>query len=200
MALGDPYATDVELKARLDITANTYDDEIDAALAAASAGVGQYCRRQFNQTDTASARVFYPGSCTRALVDDFHTITDLAIATGIGGVYPTAWTAADYQLEPLNGTVAGETGWPYDTIVAVGARTFPTSRVPPLRVTAQWGWAAVPAPVKAATLILASELLKLREAPFGVVGFGDFGVVRVQQNRKVVELLAPYRNQPILVG
>jgi hypothetical protein len=203
MALGDPYATATELKARLEITVTTYNNEIDDALAAASRDVEKYCRRQFNKTTTATARVFHPTSCVRADVDDFHTTTDLAIATDSGddGTYETTWVAADYQLEPLNGIVDGESGWPYRGIVAAGSRTFTAAgRRPPLQVTAQWGWTAVPAPVKAATLILAGELFKLREAPFGVVGNGDFGVVRVQNNRKVSELLMKYRHQPILVG
>lgn len=203
MALGDPYATATELKARLDITVTTYNLEIDDALAAASRDVEHYCHRQFNKTTSATARVFHPMSCRRADVDDFHTVTDLVIATDNGddGTYETTWAAADYQLEPLNGIVDGESGWPYRSIVAAADRTFTAyGRRPPLQVTAQWGWNAVPAPVKAATLILAAELLKLREAPFGVVGTGDFGVVRVQNNRKASALLNPYRHQPILVG
>lgn len=202
MALGDSYATSTELKARLDITVATYDTEITAALATASRDVDHWCRRQFNKTTTAAARVFHPQDGDLALVDDFHTTTDLAIATDDGddGTYETSWTATDYQLEPLNGVVDGESGWPYWRIAALG-NVFPVgTRRPSLEVTAQWGWTAVPASVKTATLILAAENFKLREAPYGVVGAGDFGVVRVQNNRKAAALLAPYRRNPVLVG
>lgn len=203
MALGDSYATAAELKSRLTVTVDTYDTQAAAVLSSASREVDQWCRRQFNKTTTASARVFYPESCRLAVVDDFHTTTDLAVATDTGddGTYETTWASTDYQLEPLNQMLDGESGWPYWRIRAVESRLFPTSgRRAPLQVTAQWGWNAVPAGVKEATLILAAEMLKLKDAPFGVAGFGEFGAVRVRNNPKAMGLLQPYRRTPVLVG
>jgi hypothetical protein len=48
--------------------------------------------------------------------------------------------------------------------------------------------------------MLAEETFKLKDAPFGVAGFGDFGVVRVRENPAVARLLAPYKRYPMLVA
>ena len=203
MALGDPYATTAELKARMDIADTDDDTRLDDALAAASREIETWCRRQFNDAGTPSARLYQPRTCDRLIVDDFSTTTGLVISTDPGGdgTYETTWTASDYLLEPLNGIVSGQTGWPYWRIRAAGSYTFPTGAVrPAVQVTARWGWTAVPAPVKEACLISAAEAFKLGDAPFGVAGFGEFGSVRVRMNSRAQSLLAPYRRDPVLVG
>jgi hypothetical protein len=194
MALGGNYASLPELKDRLGIADTVDDDRCNDALASASREIESACGRQFNQATSATARIYYPRDACRAAVDDFYTVTGLVVATDEGddGTYETTWAAADYQLEPLNGVFDGEQGWPYFEIRAV-SRWFPTLvRRAPLQVTAQWGWAEVPAPVRQACLILASETLKLKDAPFGVAGFGEFGAVRVRDNPMVAKKLAPY--------
>lgn len=203
MALGDPYATAEEFRARMSLVEDEELDEsesgrIDTVLDAASREIESYCRRQFNQTDTTSARVYRPRSPRLLVVDDFHTTDGLVVATGTDGTYPTTWTA--YQLEPANGIVSGQTGWPYWRLRPTGGRWFDVCGQPTVQVTAQWGWAAVPAAVKEACLIAAAELFKLGDAPFGVAGFGEFGPVRVRMNSRAQTLLAPYRLAPILVG
>jgi hypothetical protein len=61
-----------------------------------------------------------------------------------------------------------------------------------VRDTARWGWTAVPAPVKEATLALAEETFKMKDAPFGVAGMGEFGAIRVRANPRIVTMLSPY--------
>lgn len=193
--IGDSYASLPELKERLGIADTVDDDRGNDALASASRAIESACNRQFNKTTSATARVFYPHNERWATVDDFHTTTGLVIATDQGddGTYELTWTATDYQLEPLNGIVGGEQGWPYFKIRAMRSRWFPTWGIrAPIQVTAQWGWTAIPAPVKESCLILASEGLKLKDAPFGVAGFGEFGAVRVRDNPMVARKLAPY--------
>jgi hypothetical protein len=195
MALGDSYASVEELKNRLGITDNNDDGRVGDALSSVSREIEGTCGRQFNKTTSASARIFYPHDACWATVDDFHTTTGLVIAVDQGddGTYETAWVAADYQLEPLNGVVDGEQGWPYFKIRAMSSQVLPTGvRRAPLQVIAQWGWAAVPAPVKEACLILAAETFKLKDAPFGVAGFGEFGALRVRDNPMAAKKLAPY--------
>jgi hypothetical protein len=64
-----------------------------------------------------------------------------------------------------------------------------------VRVTAVYGWPAVPAEVNMATVIQASRLFKRLDAPLGVMGFGDMGVVRVSRyaDPDVEQLLSPFR-------
>ncbi|MEV2277711.1 hypothetical protein AB0I72_19205 [Nocardiopsis sp. NPDC049922] len=197
MALGDDYATLSELKDwfRPTIVDTADDDRLTAALTAASRGVEKFCRRQFNQTATATARRYRPTSAALVMVDDFHTITDLVVETDTtgDGTFDTTWTSADYELEPLDGLQDGVEGWPFWRVRAVSDRAFPAGRRTTVRVTAQWGWAAVPDPVAEATLVTAADLFKMSDAPFGVHGSDDFGLIRVRENYRALTLLAPYR-------
>lgn len=202
MALGDSYATLTELKDRLGISDAVDDTKLTTILAVASRGVESECRRQFNDAGSATARVFYPKTTWSAYVDDFSTTTGLAIATDSGwdGTFDITWTTAEYELQPLNGIVDGTTGWPYHHIVAV-TRWFPIwSYRASLQVTARWGWTAVPAPVKEATLILAEDLFKLKDSPFGAGGYGDYGRIKARGNPEVCLRLAPYVRSPVLVA
>lgn len=202
MALGDDYASVDALKARLNIPDTQDDTQLNSALATASRGIEHFCNRQFNQTSSPVPRQFNPRHWWIAEVDDIADTSDLEIATDLGddGTFGTVWNSHDYQLEPLSQVVAGVEGWPYWKIRAVEAKWFPQLRRGGLRVTATWGWPSVPAPVKEAALIVAEETFKLKDAPFGVAGFGEFGSVRIRQNPKVAQMLAPYRRDPVLVG
>lgn len=206
---GSSYATLAELKTRLGSPAGADDAALQNALDSVSRGIDRCCDRQFNNAGTVSARLFYPDTPYRAEVDDFSTSTGVIVQTDDGGdgTYSTTWVAStDYQLEPLNTIVDGESGWPYFVITAVGGRTFPTlrhraaSRRAPIQLTAQWGWAAVPARIKEATLIAAEELYRMKDAPFGVAASAEWGVMRVRENPYVQSLIAPYRRYPVLVG
>lgn len=206
MALGDSYATLAELRSRVGLAASdptTDDTRLTAALAVASRGIEKQTHRQFNTAGAATARVFYPKTYWRAEVDDFSAVTSIKTDLGNDGTYEETWASTDYQLEPLNGVVDGESGWPYWNIRAVGSKTFPCVDVltrAPVEVNATWGWAAVPAPIKEACLILAEEIFKLADSPFGVGGYGQFGIVRARENPMVWARIRPYVRDLILVG
>ena len=211
IALGDPYATKAELKGYVEHFTDAVDDtQLDEVLLQASRAVEHTCRRQFNKATSATARYFYPEDPSLTNLDnegmhDFWTTSSLVIATDSAGdgTYATTWASTDYQLEPLNGIVDGESGWPYYRIRAVGNNTFGTwdvTTIAPLKVTAQWGWNAVPTQVKVACIYLAMETFKLKGAPFGVANFDQFGPIRVRDNPRVMAMLQPYIWQPILVG
>lgn len=201
MALGDSYATLAELKTRLGITDTNDDTVLTAALASASRAIGKYCRRQFNDAGAVSARYFYPMSRFLVEVDDFSTTTGLILEldTDDDGVYETLTIDTDFQNEPLNGIRDGETGWPFWRIRAVESEYFRNGRRASVKVTARWGWAAIPAPVKEATLALAEETFKMKDSPYGIAGMGEFGFVRVRENPKIVSLLKDYRRVVVRV-
>lgn len=203
MALGDDYATLTQLADRMGLNDSTDDARLVGALATVSRGIETVCGRQFNDAGEVSARRFYPGTSDVANIHDFSTDQGLLVATDTAdnGTYATTWDAADYQLEPLDGIVSQVPGWAYWTIRAVGSRCFPCrARRAPLQVTARWGWAAVPAPVEEACLIVSSETVKLRDAPFGVAGYDGWGAIRVRQNPVAMGMLRAYMRDPVLVG
>lgn len=208
MALGDNYCTLAELRTRVgitDATNTTEDTKLTEALTTASRSIEQMAGRQFNLATGATPRLFYPDDYCKTQVYDIASVSGLAIKTDTAGdgTYATTWQTTDYQLEPLDGVVDGQAGWPWWRIRAVAGLRFPcvasTSRAP-LQVTAIWGWAAVPAPVKEATLILAEELYSLKNTPFGVGGYGQFGIIRARENPMVMTRLMPYLLHPVLVA
>lgn len=196
MALGDLYITDDDLIAYLGVQGTADDDLIGAANLAATELVVDHCGRDFNQTTTASARIYRADHPFRLHVDDFHTITDLVVKTDDNddATYETTWATSDFVLEPFNGIEGGVTGFPYRTITAVESRRWPCSSRATVEVTAQWGWAAVPDSVKQATKLLAAEIFRLKDAPLGVAGFNDFGPIRVREVPQVAMLLKRYRH------
>lgn len=203
MTITNGYATQAELKQMLSIpNSDVIDDAmLDLAVESASRMVDDYTRRRFWADTTTSARKYRAAHNEFVYVDDFQPSSGaytVAIATDDNddGACETSWTVTtDYQLEPVN--TSDTISRAQNLIVAVGGRTFPTrgnrARV---QVTAKWGWPAVPAAVKYASLLIAEDLFKSKDAPFGVAGFGDVGVMRVRANPKAVELLEPFRLPP----
>lgn len=179
----------------------TNDTEIDFARLSAQQAVRRFCGRMFDKDTSATLRKF-EASGTVAWVDDFHTTTSLVVATDEDddGTADETWTTADYELYPSSGLLNGETV-PYFRIEAIG-RCFSRTRRPILHVTAQWGWATVPASVKQATLMQCAADYARRVSPHGVAAFGDFGPIRARSTMdpRVAELLTPYRHPKLAFG
>lgn len=154
------------------------DDLLNAAIEAASRSVDDFCGRRFYLDDTASARVFNP--CGRLyydelLVDDIGDTDDLVVESGSAA---DGWTAVTTSIEtsPDNAFVQGD---PVTGLINLdGWALGRNSRV---RVTAKWGFPAVPAQVSQATLIQAARLYKRRESPEGVLGNAEWGSIRLSR-------------------
>lgn len=210
MSLGDPYALLVDLKNYLTIPVDkvAYDLALTDALNSASREIENHCNRQFNKDASAAQRVFIPTDLRHARVDDFWTTSGLIVETDPGGTgnFTETWDSSDYELYPANGVVDGHIGWPYNSLKACAGLYFPRyvdipfRREQVLRVTAQWGWASVPAPVRQACLILAAQTFKLADAPFGVAGSSEYGVVRVRDLPQVCSKLRAYVRDSMLVA
>lgn len=209
MSFQDPYSTRAELKSylKIDSSITDYDADLDDVSVSATREINNHCSRQFNRDDVITStgtqtRVYPVRYSWLAEIDDVHTITDLEIDTDPNGdgTFTTSWAATDYQLEPLNGIRDGNTGWPFFKIRAIAGNVFPMlGYVASLRVTAHFGWTAVPGDVKQAHLMLSAETFKMREAPFGVAGWSEFGAIRVRDVPKVAKLLYPYERSRVKV-
>lgn len=198
MAFGDPYALLDDLKAYLGMQEDLrFDVPLQQALESVSDEIEQHCNRQFNKVTTASAREFRIMYAPFVMVDDFHTITDLVIEEESTTGSFTTLSSTDYELMPLNGVVDGQPGWPYYKIVRRNGSFLRGGR---LRVTAQWGWTAVPAPVKQACLIMAAATFQIKDAPFGVAGSDQWGSIRVRDNAMAQSKLNRYVVDRVLVG
>lgn len=191
MALGDPYCTENELREYCEIGDPFDDAYLRTVCDAISNGIEGHTYRQFNDAGIASQRVYYPDSSSHVIVDDFHTTTGLVVESGTGGTFSTTHT--DYTLEPLNGVQHGRPGFPWRRIrLHSGSFPYPANGQPTIRVTARWGWAAVPPDVHMAALMQGARKFQRRYSPNGLVtvGQGDF-VFRVSriEDPDVIQLL-----------
>jgi hypothetical protein len=202
--MSNDYVTSDEFRDAVMDPSTLEQGAIDSAIAAASRKVDALCARRFYKDAEASARVYRLCDWFKASVDDFYTTTDLVVETDLNpGAATASWHTltldSDFYLEPLNGIRNGLEGWPYNTLRATQSRmTFqPSYGRPSLRVTAMWGWAAIPAEVKRATISFAAlEYRQPGGAPFGVAGFGGDGVaLKVQPNQNAYDLLRPYKSE-----
>lgn len=206
--------TAADLKQVLGISDSVDDERLEASALAAQEMVQGFCGRQFIADSTATARVYYPDTYRWVEVDDIACLDGLVIKTDEDddGVFETTWTTSDYDLHPLNRKLSGQT-WPWTRIQAVASRDFPWGKRPTVEVTAQWGWPtancgstpivqAIPDTVKEAARIQGVAIFKSADAPLGIAGFGDIGIMRLRQAMHPVAmaLLAPYRKDPVLVA
>lgn len=188
------YATLAALKERLNITKTDRNTTLQAALTTASRQVDHWSGRRpngFSLDSEATARTFRPNSRVirdldgeRFLIDDAGSLTGLVVETG----NDPSWSAVtDYETGPDNALADGE---PISWLM----RPFgywcvsPTVRV---RVTAHWGWPAVPDAIAEATLLQASRLYRRKDSPEGVLGSAEWGAIRVSRlDPDVAELVA----------
>lgn len=193
-----------DVKTAMSIYDSTDDGRIELAVNTASRMIEAACNRRFYQDAVVSARTYVATNYVLTLTDDISTTTGLIVKTDPGalGTFDQTWSAADYQLEPLNGIIDGQT-WPYTQIRAIRSLTFPFDYGQALvQVTARWGWASVPDPIKQAGIIQSIAVFKAAEAPFGALGLAETGILRIRSglHPTAQALIEPYRRDPVLVA
>ncbi|MGZ4766822.1 MAG: hypothetical protein ACXV6M_14310 [Ilumatobacteraceae bacterium] len=193
------YCTEQELLDHIKSNADIGNDATIGAVESASRAIDSYCSRRFYSV--SETRYFSPdfGSQVGFLYilelhdSDLANLTDLTVLSGQGGTYSTTWTSGtDFIAEPLN----RQPGWPYTRLRGI-TNPFPQRLTlqaqETVKITGNFGWDEVPAPVKLATKLLAAQYYKLGDAPLGVAGWGAYGEIRVREMPQVATLLAPYR-------
>lgn len=197
MAVTNGYCAVTDIRDHLgDAGAKLDQDLIERAISTASRSIDRFCGRRFWKDATPVARLFRPRNDDFVIVNDIATATGLLVATDDGdGTYATSWTIdTDFILEPNNADIAEDGAHPWWIVQSTGARLFPVDTLrPSLRVTAVWGWSAIPDDVVEATILLAVRTLRLKDAPFGVFGDSQMGAMRVLRMDPATRVLVqPY--------
>jgi len=193
MAITNGYAALSDVKAALRIQDSVDDSLLEMAIESASRLIDGYTYRYFYNAGTAT-RNFVAEDSYLTIIDDLISISELKTTDEIGSEYVT-WTAADYQLQPVNGRIDG-LSVPYTSILSTDNLLFNNQGEQALvRVTGVCGWSAVPIAIKQATIIQSSRIYKRLDSPLGVAGFGDLGAIRVGRSLDpdVEQLVMPYR-------
>ncbi|HEY9351873.1 MAG TPA: hypothetical protein VIP28_01425 [Nocardioides sp.] len=194
--MAQSYGSVATLKAQLNIEPadTSRDDLLTRALAAASRGIDKACGRgrRFWLDAAPVARVFTPfdrvvcrDDGDLLLVDDIGSTTGLVVETGTAG----SWASVtSYETSPDNALLDGHaiTG----LLLTNGTWGTALNRV---RITAQFGWPAVPDDITEAALIQAARLYRRKDSPEGVTGSAEWGVVRLsRRDPDVWNLIEPY--------
>lgn len=183
--MANEYATLAELKDRMDISDTVRDVELQGKLTTASRGIEKDCGgRRFwldpvavQRTFNTSGRIVPTCDGHKLLVDDIGATAGLVVEVGSG----SSWTA-----------VTGfEAGSPSSDNPLLDGRaiewllrpqlpwtTWPGQRV---RITAQFGWPAVPDEIHEACLLRAQRLTRRKHSAEGIAANSDFGPIRVSR-------------------
>lgn len=161
MAINDAYATPAEYRVSVDKLDAADDPLIATHLLACSRLFERETGQFFTRDDEPVARLFrakwsdrldldYEGNCPGIADIAGDNAPVIKVDTDGDGSFAdeTAWSASDYQLEPLQAMTGAEQR-PYSRICIPrgGSRRFITGNL--VEVTAVWGWPSVPAAVKA---------------------------------------------------
>ena len=206
MAIVNGYATLTQIKAYMSISDNTDNDLLEDLVESASRSIDRIANRRFYLDSTASARLYRAYSNIFVYVDDIGTTSNLVVAVdenGNGTYSKTLTLNTDYILDPLTSQslnrpftqltmVSNTESWPiFPGITSNGLR-------PGVQVTARWGWPSVPDDINMACLILTADLYKRKDAPGGILGLGDLGVVRMSPiGRDVTAMVRAYKKEVI---
>lgn len=169
MAWAPDYITTAEFKSDQGIVDTADDTRIARDITRASRAVDLETRRQFGVV-TAEVRSYtahWSDTYERWVVpidDTMVTPTAVTVSTG---------TITAFALKPANAALIGR---PWTLLVVDKTSTVqPTCDRDGVTMSAPWGWSAVPAAVKAATMDQTARFFKRKDAPFGIAGSPDSG-------------------------
>jgi hypothetical protein len=189
------YCTIANVKAadRLNITSTASDTILTDLAEAVSRWIDGQCGRHFYSE--ATSRYFTAQDHATLYCDDISTSSSLTVYTDVNGdgTFETTWATTDYNLAPYNPA----SGWPYQSIerAYLGVNYWPTHRRG-VKITAVFGWAAVPKEIEEAAIIQCERVFKRFATPLGSAGMSALGETRLQipaADGDVQSLLAPFK-------
>ena len=182
--------TDAEFVAYVlpDVAGAVSQDRAANALAAAHQAIYSHCGRDFAVAGSASARTFRPERRSQRLsINDCTTITSV-VENGT-----TLTVNVDFVAEPLNNRDEVGRTVPYTQLARYNAYWTMDDVLPTVTVTATWGWLAAPSGAVEACKMLGKDLMLARELRGDIASFGEYGAVRLRENRQIASLLEPLR-------
>jgi len=200
MAIVNGYCTLAEIEAWTNVdqgtpTAND-ESQLELAVMAASRAIDRHCGRYFwNQT--ATTRILTPKNAYSLMTPDLVSVTTLKTDEDGDGVYEVTWAASDYVLAPVNNAVAYPVRPYWEIQVAYNGRYVFLNLPQSVQIVGVWGWAAVPAAVKQATLIQAARYFRRKDSPYGVAGSANIAAPATMSGQldvDVQDLLIDYRS------
>lgn len=193
--MANEYAPLAALKrARKIPLSDTADDEaLRDAIEQASRAIDDRCGRRFYLDGATSARVLRTRG--RVVPDDGSGDGDVLLIPD-AGAEPTLVEASHDRVtwSTVTGWFSLPDGAAVDGQAVTGLirdRADWSARW--MRVTAQWGWPSIPAPIANATLLLANRRFVRLDSPEGVAGWANEGQIRISRfDPDIEDLVSPY--------
>jgi hypothetical protein len=202
MAITNGYATLAGIKAYLSISDTTDDTLLETLVESASRSIDKIANRRFFADANATVRLYRAYSDIFVYTDDISSTNGLIVKVdkdGNGTYSKTLTLNTDFIMDPLTAAALGR---PFTQLTMVSnTETWPifpgltqNGLRPGVQVTARFGWPSVPSDVNVACLILTADLYKRKDAPGGVLGLGDLGVIRMSPvGRDVSQMVRAYQ-------
>jgi len=202
MAITNGYATLVGIKAYLSISDTTDDTLLETLVESASRSIDKIANRRFYADTSATVRLYRAYSDVFVYTDDISSTTGLIVKVdeaGNGTYSKTLTLNTNFIMDPLTADALGR---PFTQLTMVSNTEswpiFPgltqNGLRPGVQVTAKFGWPSIPSDVNVACLILTADLYKRKDAPGGVLGLGDLGVIRMSPvGRDVSQMVRAYQ-------
>ena len=174
-----------------------YEQVIDSA----TETIDNFCGRSFNQT-MGQERIYpveldvlassYPSMAIGDVLPiDGQSIT---VETTRTPTPDAVWEVMDsgWWLGPTD----RKEGWPYTEFYVVSPRPWINRHV---RVTTDWGWPEIPAPISRACLMMSARVFTREDSPLGQLVGTDYGSVYVRTvDPDIKNWIRPYKRAYIL--
>lgn len=182
------YATLADLKAFLKITDTRDDAQLSVRLVAGTRRVELDTGRRFWPASAVATRTYRATHPEILLTDDIATSTGLVVEVGRG----SSWSALDTSAMDAIPDNAEAKGRAIEGL-RLTSGAWPLYGATRVRITALWGWLAVPEDIETACILASARLYRRMSAVEGVLGNSEFGPVRVSRyDADYDNLIGPY--------
>lgn len=178
----DQYVDKEDLKGMIGLSGTSQDNNIDNAINASSRLIDQITGRHFYKSQSVQIKYFTPNNPFILDVPDIAHTTGLIVqldTTDDGSYDKTITLDTDFYLKPLDVVdLDGDNDIPFQTLVIFDRRSserFDPDIVRNIKITAKWGFNAVPDAIKQACLLQSSRLWKRKDSPFSTYGSSETG-------------------------
>ena len=177
MAVVNGYTTLAELKSYIGLSGSGQDTNLENAINGASRQIDAITGRFFYQTSSES-KFFTPVNVLFLEVPDISTPSGLVVqldTTDDGSYDKTLTIDTDFYLKPIDAGNQVEIA----ILDTRSSERFDPTIVKNVKITAQFGYSAVPKSIKQATLIQGLRLFKRKDAPFNILGNEQTGQIEL---------------------
>lgn len=168
MTITNGYASLVDIKhpTVLNITDTDYDTLLEVIVEAASRAADNTCNRFFYSS--AETRFYTAENPNRIFVDDMNSTASVTIYTDDDGdgTYENTWASTDFNTMPENAALNSFPATYIDRSIN-GNYAFPVGVPKGVKITATFGWASVPKPIKVAVIMQSHRIFKRLQTPLG---------------------------------